>query len=169
MREGKGSGADIFVAPLCEAALICAAGLAAWATKQPLIFTSLGPTAFEMVETPHRRSAKPYNVVAGHLIGVFSGFAAVWITGAWWLPPVSVGHVALARVGAAALASLLTVLGTMLAKATQPAALSTTLLIALGTLQSPADAAVIMGAVLLMVALGEPLRGWRNRNNAEPE
>jgi hypothetical protein len=157
---------EIVIAPLCEAALIAAAGMAAWVTKQPLVFTSLGPTAFEMIETPHRKSAKPYNVVGGHLIGVASGFAALWITGAWWLPPVSAGHVALARVGAAAVASLLTVLGTMLAKATQPAALSTTLLIALGTLQVPRDAAVIMAAVLLITGLGEPLRIWRNRENS---
>lgn len=156
---------DIVIAPLCEAALICAAGLAAWLTRQPMIFTSLGPTAFEMIEMPHRRSAQPYNVLAGHAVGLAAGFAALWITGAWWLPAVSVGHVALARVGAAALASLLTVLGTMLAKATQPAALSTTLLIALGTLQTPRDAAVIMGAVALITALGEPLRIWRNQQS----
>lgn len=36
-----------------------------------------------------------------------SGFAAVWITGAWWVPAISVGHIALARVEAATLATLL--------------------------------------------------------------
>lgn len=158
-----GTGRDLLIAPLCEAALVLVAGVAALLTRQPMIFTSLGPTAYEMVETPHRRSARPYNVFAGHLIGVAAGFAALWITNAWRLPAVSAGHVALARVEAAALASLLTVLGTLLARASQPAALSTTLLIALGTLQRPQDAAVIMASVGLMSLFGEPLRSWRNR------
>lgn len=46
---------DIIIAPLCEAALILVAGLAAWFTHKPLFFASLGPTAFEMIETPVRR------------------------------------------------------------------------------------------------------------------
>lgn len=166
LSEGKSQnrgGWELVIAPLCEAILISVAGLAAWLSKQPMIFTSLGPTAFEMIETPHRASAKPYNILVGHAIGVTSGFAAVWVTGAWSLPAVSVGHIALARVGAATLATLLTVLGTMLAKATQPAALSTTLLVALGTLQRPKDAGVIIAAVTLMSAFGEPIRSWRQR------
>ena len=52
----------------------------------------------------------------------------------------------------------------MLARATQPAALSTTLLVSLGRFQQPKDAAVIMAAITLMVAFGEPLRMWRDRN-----
>jgi hypothetical protein len=164
-----GGARDFVIAPLCEAGLILVAGISAWLTKQPMIFTSLGPTAFEMIETPHRKSAKPYNVFVGHLIGVGSGFVALWVTAAWWVPAVSAGHIAMGRVVAGALASLLTVLGTMLAKASQPAALSTTLLVALGTLQKPKDAAVIMAAVALMIVFGEPLRKWRNRAAAGHE
>lgn len=78
-------------------------------------------------------------------------------------PAASLGDVRLARVACAALAGLLTVFGTLLLRATQPAALSTTLLIALGVMQRKRDALIIMAGVLLMVAVGEPLRRWRAR------
>src|SRR5207302_753855 len=128
---------ELIIASLCEAVLIFIAGIAAWVTRQPMIFTSLGPNAFEMVETPHRKSAKPYKVLIGHLIGVAAGFAAMRLTGAWWVPPVSAGHIHIARVTA----------------------------VSLGWFQ---DAAVIMAAITLMVAFGEPLRMWRG-NWQRPE
>jgi hypothetical protein len=154
---------DLFVAPFCEAALLLIVGLAGWLSHQPLLFTSLGPTAYELIETPHRRSARPYSVIAGHLTGVAAGFIALVATHAWRVPSVPGGGVSLPRLVAAALACGLTVFGTLLIKASQPAALSTTLLIALGSMQRPRDAVIIMGAVVLMVIVGEPLRAWRLR------
>jgi hypothetical protein len=59
------------------------------------------------------------------------------------------------------LATILTVLGTQYARATQPAALSTTLLISLGIMQTWQDGFIIMGGVLLMTCIGEPVRWWR--------
>jgi len=155
---------DLVLAPLLEAALLAVLGLAGWATHQPLIFASLGPTAYELIETPERRSAKPYNIIMGNLIALLSAFAALWITGAWFAAPVSANGVPLQRVWAAVLAALITVLLTLLAKATQPAALSTTLLVALGILQEPRDGAIIFISILLITAFGEPLRRWRERN-----
>jgi CBS domain-containing membrane protein len=105
---------DLIIAPLCEAALILVAGLAAWAVHQPLFFASLGPTAFELIETPGRPSARPYNVVVGHLIGVLCGFAALTVTHAWAAPAVSTSSISLLRVWAAAIAALLTVFFTLL-------------------------------------------------------
>ncbi len=154
---------ETIVAPLCEAALILVAGLAALVAHRPLFFASLGPTAYELVETPDRPSARPYNVIVGHLIGVLCGFAALGITHAWSVPAVSTSSISMQRVGAAALASLLTVLGTLLARAQQPAALSTTLLVATGAMQRAQDGVSIMLAILLLTAVGEPLRHWRLR------
>lgn len=154
---------DLIIAPVCEGALILVVSVAAWLTQQPLVFTSLGPTAYEMIEQPHRKSARPYNVIGGHLIAVVAGFLALLITHAWRTPAVSARHIQFPRVEAAVLSTALTVLGTLLARATQPAALSTTLLISLGTLQQWRDVAVIMAAVLLMTIVGEPIRNWRNR------
>lgn len=129
---------DLIIALLCEAALILVAGLAAWFVHQPLFFASLGPTAFELIETPGRPSARPYNVVVGHLIGVI-----------WWIRssgggrmhgvrrPFPTSSISLLRVWAAAIAALPTVLFTLLVRAQQRAALSTTLLIATGSAPSP--------------------------------
>jgi len=154
---------DFAITPICEAALIGIAGLAGWAVHAPLLFASLGPTAYEMIETPERRSARPYNVVAGHLIGVGAGLAAVWMTGADGAHAAGAGGISAVRVAAAAIAAAVTVLVTLLARATQPAALSTTLLIALGSMRGWRGGAEIMGAVLLMEMVGEPARRWRAR------
>ena len=154
---------DLVIAPALEAALILVVAGAGWLASSPLVFTSLGPTAFELIETPNRPSAKPYNVIVGHLIGVLAGFAALWITNAWSVPGIASHTVALPRVAAATISALLTVLVTLMVHATQPAALSTTLLVALGTMQRWQDGFFIMASVLILVFLGEPLRRWRSR------
>jgi hypothetical protein len=77
------------------------------------------------------------------------------------VPVASIHGVPLLRVGASTLAAMLTVFLTLLARATQPAALSTTLLISLGIMQTPREGAVIMASVLLITAIGQPLRRWR--------
>jgi hypothetical protein len=152
---------DVIAAPLLEGTLILVVSLAGWISHNPLVFASLGPTAFEMIEAPVRPSAQPYNIIVGNLIAIAGAFAALWLTHAWSVPPVSASGVPLARVWSAAAATLLTVLGTLLARATQPASLSTTLLISLGIMQTAKDGVVIMAAVLLMVLIGEPVRRWR--------
>lgn len=157
---------DLFIAPLCEAALLFTAGAIGWLTHKPLIFASLGPTAYELVETPERKSARPYNVVVGHLVAVLAGFLGLWVTQAWSSPAISAGWIGWPRVGAVVFAAALTVVATLLLKATQPAALSTTLLVSLGLMQKWQDGFMIMGGVLLMLICGEPLRLWRLRNQA---
>lgn len=152
---------DLLVAPITEAALVLIAAIIGWACHQPLIFASLGPTIYEIIETPKQPSARPYNVVVGHLIGILAGFAAVYIVVGWGAPPVSAHGVPLTRVWTATLAALITVVFTLLARATQPAALSTTLLISLGIMQTWVQGGIIMGGVILITVLGEPVRKMR--------
>jgi CBS-domain-containing membrane protein len=152
---------ELLIAPAGEAALILIVAIVGWATHQPLIFASLGPTAYEMVEKPKQPSAHPYNVVVGHLIGVLAGFAAIFIVQAWTVPSVSVHGVPLLRVFAATIAAALTAFFNVLTRATQPAALSTTLLIALGLMQTAQDGFMIMAGVVLITLLGEPIRRLR--------
>jgi len=154
---------DLLIAPVSEGILILIAAFVGWAAQQPFVFASLGPTAYELVETPERPSARPYNIIAGHLIAVLAGFAALWLTHASGAPPISLGTVPLRRISAAVVAVVLTVFVTLLARATQPASLSTTLLIALGIMQSWKAGMIIMASVLLMTVIGEPLRRWRAR------
>ncbi len=153
----------LILAPLCEAGLLLLAGTAAMLVHKPLFFASLGPTAYELAETPERRSAQPYSVIVGHLIGVVSGFLAIYLTQAWRVPAINTYCITWVLVWAAMLAAFLTVLGTTLFKATQPAALSTTLMIATGSMQRLQDGPVIMAAIILLTVAGEPLRRWRCR------
>ncbi|MES2221584.1 MAG: HPP family protein [Acidobacteriota bacterium] len=155
---------DLFLAPVLEAVLILIVAVVGWVTRTPFVFASLGPTAYEIVETSKRPSARPYNIIVGNLIAVLAGFAALWLTAAWAIPRVSSHGVPLERVWAATIAVLLTVLGTLLARAAQPAALSTTLLISLGIMQTARDGIIIMLSVILLTAVGEPLRRWRIKN-----
>ncbi|MGC2635741.1 MAG: hypothetical protein WA294_01080, partial [Acidobacteriaceae bacterium] len=69
----------------------------------------------------------------------------------------------LERVGCATLAAGLTVLVNLLLRASQPAAIASALLIALGIMQRPRDAALILGSVVLLTLVGEPLRRLRLR------
>lgn len=152
---------ELLIAPIGEAVLILAAALIGWACHQPLVFASLGPTAYELVETPSRPSARPYNIIIGHAIAVLAGFAALFLVHAWSVPSVSAHGVPFLRVWAAVIAAVLTVFFTLLARATQPAALATALLVSLGIMQTSLEAAMIMGGVVLITILGEPIRWLR--------
>lgn len=159
---------DLLIAPLGEAVLILVVSIIGWASHQPLIFASLGPTAYELVEKPKLPSARPYNVVVGHLIAVLAGFAAIFLTRAWSVPGVSVHGVPFLRVWAAVVAALLTAFFTLLFKAAQPAALSTTLLISLGLMQTAQNGLMILAGVVLITLIGEPIRVLRLKQIAEP-
>ena len=158
---------ELLVAPLCEAALLLAAGLMAYLFHKPLFFASLGPTAYGMVETPESPTARPYNVLFGHLIGVLSGFAALAVTHAWSSPAVSTSSIAMVRVWAASLAAIFTVAGTLITNAQQPAALSTALMVATGSMQRVEDGFSIMTGIAVITALGEPIRLLRVRHREQ--
>ena len=153
---------DLLWATLGEGGLILTLAAMGWAANQPLIFASLGPTAYEMVEQPQIRSAKPYNVIVGHLIGLGAGFLSVYLMHAWASPNViSAGVVSAARLGAVVIAAALTTFLTLILRAGQPAALATTLLVSLGSMQTGRDAGAIIAGVLIMTLIGEPLRRFR--------
>jgi len=142
--------------------LLLAMAVIAWATKQPLIFASLGPTAYELVEQPQIRSARPYNIVVGHLVGLGAGFLAVYLLHAWAAPNVvATGLVTTTRLWAVVVAAVLTTLVTLILRASQPAALATTLLVSLGAMQTRRDAVAIILGVLIITAIGEPVRRFR--------
>lgn len=154
--------ADLVWATLGEGGLVLALAAIGWATNQPLIFASLGPTAYELVEQPQMPSARPYNIVVGHLIGLGAGFLAVYLLNAWAAPNVlATGVVSAQRMWATTISAALTTSATLALKAGQPAALATTLLVSLGAMQARRDAVAIIIGVLLIVAIGEPVRRFR--------
>src|SRR5215471_2809728 len=154
--------ADLVWATLGEGGLVLALATIGWATNQPLIFASLGPTAYELVEQPQMPSARPYNVIVGHLLGLGAGFLTLYMFNAWAAPNVlATGVVSPQRLWATAISAALTTLACLALKAGQPAALATTLLISLGAMQTRRDAIAIIVGVLLVTAMGEPVRRLR--------
>ncbi len=132
------------------------------ALGRPLLFASLGPTAYEQVEKPELPSAKLYNVIVGHWVALGCGFASLAILNAWNAPkPMVVDHFVAVRVWACVIAVALTAVFTLLLKAGQPAAYSTAILVAIGSMQRASDAWAIAVAVLILGIAGEPIRRLR--------
>ncbi|RKT53805.1 HPP family protein [Saccharothrix australiensis] len=128
-------------------------GAVALGTGQPLLFPSLGPTAFLLFAQPHLAPASPRNTVLGHLIGVLAGATGLAVFDLWRTAP-DLTHVTWARTGAAALALALTC-GAMTALAVpHPPAGATTLIVSLGLLRTPAHLAILMVGVIGLTTLG---------------
>jgi HPP family len=158
----KNYGDDLLWGTLGEGSLVLALGLISVAARQPLVFASLGPTVYELVEQPQTRSARIYNIIVGHLTGLGAGFFAIYLLKAWTEPNViATGLVTWGRLWAVALAATLTTFGTLALKAAQPAALATTLLVSLGAMQTRRDAVAIVAGVLVTTLIGEPVRRFR--------
>jgi len=149
-------------APCAASALLLAVGVLGLATHQPWLFPSLGPTAYFQAATPEHPATRFYNIFVGHLAGLAAGFAAVWVVGANVAPPVVESHdLTPIRLWAAVLALGLTTLIALLLRASHPPAGATTLLVALGSLETPLDALIIVSGVLLLAVLGEVARFLR--------
>jgi len=148
---------DSLWGPLTVGGLLLAVGLIGLAAGQPWLFPSLGPTAFLQAEQPGQKSARFYNTVVGHLVGLAAGIAAVLVLGAADAPGVMASNELVpVRVWAAALSALLTMAGLSLLDASHPPAAATMLLVALGgfapTWQS---VGTIAAGVLILAVLGE--------------
>lgn len=159
---------DVVWAPLTAGALLLVIGLVGLVAHTPLVFPSLGPTAFLQTETPDQPGARPYNTVVGHLVGLLAGFVGVWVFGATSAPSVLATHELTApRVWASALAIVLTLLSGLLLRASHPPAAATTLLASLGGFPPGLPSVVtVMSGVLLVTLLGEGLRRLRLRQKA---
>lgn len=154
---------DLVWAPLAVGSLLLAVGLIALGAGQPWLFPSLGPSAFLQAETPGQKSARFYNTVVGHLVGLAAGMLAVWILGASDAPGVLASdHLTPIRVGSATLSAVLTMLGLSLLRASHPPAAATMLLVALGGFPpSWTSAGTIIAGVLILALLGEGVRYLR--------
>jgi HPP family len=168
----KKKKSELLIAPIGEGGLLLIAGAIGWGTHQPFIFASLGPTIYEIIEQPQQKSARTYNVIAGHFVAIGAGYFALWVLNAWNSPGVaSAKFVSLPRLWAGVIAVVLTTLLTLLIGASQPASLSTTLLVSLGVMQTARDAGALAAGVLIIAIAGEPLRLLRlkqSKQNSPP-
>lgn len=123
---------------------------AAFLTRAPFIFPSLGPTAFLFFYTPTAPAASPRNAVIGHLVGAGAGWLSLAVFGLLDEPPALTGGVTWPRVLAAGLSLGLTSGAMVLVRAPHPPAGATTLIISLGILTEVWQLGVLMVAVILL-------------------
>lgn len=127
---------------------------AAVATGTPLLFPSLGPTAFLLFYSPLTPAASPRNTLGGHLIGAVSGYLSLALFGLLEATFVAGAPLTSARIGAAALSLGLTSGAMIWLKFPHPPAGATTLIVSLGILREPWQLVVLMLAVVLLVLQG---------------
>jgi CBS-domain-containing membrane protein len=137
-------------------ALVAVAGALAWVSGFPFIFPSLGPTAYLLAVRPTAPTAHPRRVVGGHTIGVVAGLVAfhlfapeVAVTAT--LAPLSMAGLRIVASGV--LATALTAGGMLVTDLRHAPACATTLIVALGLLPTLAEAAGIVGAVVVLVGV----------------
>ncbi|WP_020629853.1 HPP family protein [Amycolatopsis alba] len=143
-------------------------GLCAILSGAPLLFPSLGPTAFLVFASPQAPGASPRNTVLGHLAGVLAGLTGLAVTGLLTAAP-DLTHPSWPRIGAAAIALGLTCAAMAALEIPHPPAGATTLIIALGLLHTtPQIVAVLAGVVLIALLavlvnklFGVPYPWWR--------
>ena len=146
--------------PLASGAALGVPAVIALLTHHLILFASLGPTSVMIAQQPLLSSTKPYNAIAGHMIGLGAGFFAVWALGLAAAPSVFVAHtVSGPRVCAALLASVIAVGLEMLLKAQHPPGAATTLLAALGSFRVGwTDTWEVLVGVVAVTVAGELLQ-----------
>jgi CBS domain-containing membrane protein len=132
-------------------ATIALLALLAMVWRVPLVFPSLGPTAFLLFASPDVPSACPRNTLCGHAIGILCGYGALWLTGLQHAPSAMLEGVNLARVVAAALSLASTGALMILFGVVHSPAGATTLIISLGIITRPLHLMAIEAAVALIV------------------
>jgi len=131
-------------------------GAIAWGTGQPFVFPSLGPTAFVLAFDRRSERGRAARIVASHAVGVAAGLAA------WSLLASGVSLTATPpafspegfRLAASATVSVVATTWAMIAAdAVHAPACATTLIVSLGLLSTPTQAAVIVAGVVVLVGV----------------
>jgi CBS domain-containing membrane protein len=147
---------------------ITLSGLAAWAFDEPLLFPSLGATAFLIFETPTAEVGSPRNTLIGHGVGILAAALSLAAFGLFDEASAFEHGVSLSRVLAVALSVALTGGALRLLRAAHPPAGATTIIVASGLLSDARQMLAIAAGVLLLTvagwvlnrALGVPAPMW---------
>ncbi len=125
----------------------------AWATGQPFLFPSLGPSAYALAVTPSAATSQWQRTIGGHLFGVIGGLIAyhtiapgLTVTD---LPP-AFSMPGLQLTGAGFVAVGLTTAAMLRTDLRHAPACATTLIVGLGLLTSLTEAAIIMFAISVL-------------------
>jgi len=143
------------------AALLSTLGGAVWLSGLPLLFPSLGPTAYLFASRPAAAESAPRRVLGGHVLGVVAGLLAYHLAAGgvaldWLADPGSMAALRLAASGVLAVG--LTTAGMAVTDTGHAPACATTLIVSLGILTTPRAALVIVLAVVALVGQQELLQ-----------
>lgn len=139
-----------FFAVVNSAVGMCVLAFAAVLTGSPFVIPSLGPSAFLLFYRPTASSASPRNTLVGHALGAASGYVALIVTGLRDAPPALSNGMTGGRVVAVGLALVLTTGAMVLLSVEHPPAVSTALVVALGTLTQLWQLGVVLCGVALL-------------------
>ncbi|EMA67784.1 hypothetical protein C461_08654 [Halorubrum aidingense JCM 13560] len=131
-------------------------GAIAWGTGQPFVFPSLGPSAFLLAFDRRSDPSRAAGIVGAHVIGVAAGLAAWSVVAAG--VPLTATPAAFSpegfRLAASATVSVMATTWAMIATdAVHAPACATTLIVSLGLLSTPVQAAVIVVSVAVLVGV----------------
>lgn len=146
--------------PLLATLVLCAIAVVAVWLQQPLLAPSLGAAVFSQVLHADERSAAPYNLAVGQIIGGAAGFLGVVLAGQAHAHPLIGTHdLPAGRILAVAIGVPLAVVGQMLANARTPTGGATALVVALGV-ETPtlAGGVRLLAGIALVMTLGEAAR-----------
>ena len=143
-------------------------GLLAWALDEPLVFPSLGATAFLFFETPMAEVASIRNTLIGHAVGAAVAFVWLEVFGLVGEPSAIETGFTADRVACIALSLAFTGGILRLLRAAHPPAGATTVIVSIGLLTTADELAVLMAGVALLSvaawslnrALGVPAPVW---------
>lgn len=140
-------------------------GIVAVLARQVILFASLSPTAVTLIHQAGQPSARAYNAIVGHLVGLASACLFVVVLGLSSAPSVFEVHsVSGARLAAAVLSLVLATVLELLLRAQHPPAAATTLLVALGSFHPDwHDVALIISGVVLVTGTAMVLRSAHER------
>ena len=167
----KQSMSESYWFALAAGALMLVVGAAAYVTRQPFLYPSLGSTAFLQAEYPFHRTSQFRDTMLGHLIGVAAGLAAVVVVGASSEPAFGAdGRLLPVRIAAAALTVTLVIVLQLVFKISNPPSAGTGLLFALGFFQPRLiDVAEVLIGILFMASFGALIRHYRMKMPAPSE
>jgi len=121
--------------------------VAAICAGQPLIFPSLGPTAFLFFAQPTLPTSSPRNAILSHGSGILIGWASYWSFGMLFGFGTPAAQVAAAALSLGLISALM-----VAAKFPHPPAASTTLIISLGLMVQWQELVAIMVGVVMLTA-----------------
>jgi hypothetical protein len=141
---------------LYASVLFTVLGLVAWVTGQPFVFPSLGPSAFILAFDQRGGRTATYRIVAGHLVGAVAGLFAyalladgVSLTSA----PAALSPDGFRLAASGVVSIALTSWGMIATDANHAPACATTLIVSLGLLSTPVEAATIVASVVILVGV----------------